>query len=76
MLPEDVELESRRTYRTLETFNPATEFGNDCDAWANYVEEEMNAGGDWPDCHASARLAEEWMEHYHGQPEHYFMQTC
>ena len=76
VLPEDVELESRRPHDGQGGFDPATEFGNDCDAWADYVLSRRLQMQDWPDCHASARLAEEWMEHHRGQPESYYQMTC
>lgn len=67
VLPEDVELEDRR----------GNEFGNDCAAWAEYVQSRPQMQPqNWPDCHMSARLAEEWMEHHHGQPESYYPMVC
>ena len=67
VLPEDVELEDKR----------GNEFGNDCAAWAEYVQSRPQMQPqNWPNCHMSARLAEEWMEHHHGQPEDYYPMVC
>ena len=68
----DIELESRWSYSGN---RPPTEFGQDCDAWAAYIESRREYRIQ-PQCEASMRLAEEWMEHHHGQPERYFRPEC
>ena len=71
----DIQLEARGTYADLEDGIPATQFGQDCDAWAAYVE----GRGFFPltrSCTSSAKLAEEWMEHNHNQHEDYFPPRC
>ena len=50
-----------------------TRFGQDCDAWAAYVEAHDER---FPACRDSVELAEEWMEHVHGQPELYPRPYC
>lgn len=71
VLPPDVELETR----TRRFSEEPERFGNDCDAWAQWVRERPKAW-DWRDCDRSARIAEEWMEHHHATPEQYFNVTC
>ena len=68
VLPEDVELESKDR-------QARQEFGSDCDAWAQWVENRPRASG-YRDCDRSARLAEEWMEHHHGTPKRYASVKC
>ena len=68
----DLQLETKRTGITQ-----PTRFGQDCDAWAAYIEdEESNNFRRAPLCHTSSSLAEEWMEHHHGQPEQHITPTC
>ena len=71
VLPADVELETGTSRITEEP----QRFGSDCDAWAEWVENRPRAR-DWRDCDRSARLAEEWIEHHHNTPEHYFNVKC
>ena len=71
VLPANVELEDRPRRVNIEP----QRFGSDCDAWAEWVENRP-IGRDWRGCDRSARLAEEWMEHHHGAPEHYAVVTC
>ena len=71
VLPANVQLEDRPRRVNIEP----QRFGSDCDAWAEWVENRPIAR-DWRDCDRSARLAEEWMEHHHGTPEHYAVVTC
>ena len=52
-----------------------TQFGSDCDAWADYIEGKR-VFSSFRVCAASMSLAEEWMEHVHGQPESYFRPYC
>ena len=56
-------------------FNQTTRFGQDCDAWAAWVQEEgLNTSA--PACNESSSLAEEWMEHHHDQHELYHRPHC
>ena len=71
VLPANVELEDRPRRVNIEP----QRFGSDCDGWAEWVENRP-IGRDWRGCDRSARLAEEWMEHHHGAPEHYAVVTC
>ena len=71
VLPAKVQLEDRPRRVNIEP----QRFGSDCDAWAEWVE-NRSIGRDWRGCDRSARLAEEWMEHHHGVPEHYAVVTC
>ena len=74
----DIELESRGS----SSFEPPYEyrrqpiqFGQDCDAWAAYIMTNQF----WrniPGCAASLHLAEEWMEHVHGQNDRYYRPLC
>ncbi len=71
VLPADVELETRTGWPHIEP----ERFGNDCDAWSEWVAQEdygMGTEGCWP----SAQLAEEWMEHHHATPEKYALVSC
>ena len=71
VLPADVQLETR-----VRRDSEAPErFGQDCDAWADWVETHPH-GRDNRYCWRSARIAEEWMEHHHYTPERYFPVTC
>ena len=54
---------------------PPTRFGQDCDAWANYVT-NYRSYSRYPICSEAYRLAEEWMEHHHNQPEDYWRSQC
>ena len=54
---------------------PPTRFGNDCDAWAA-SRTTTNLWKASPVCAASVYLADEWMEHHHGQHERYFGPWC
>ena len=71
VLPANVQLEDRPRRVNIEP----QRFGSDCDAWAEWVDNRSIAR-DWRGCDRSARLAEEWMEHRHGTPEHYAVVTC
>jgi len=71
VLPPDIELEAR----TRRFSEQPERFGNDCTAWAAWVESRPIAR-DWRECDRSARIAEEWMEHHHATPEPYFNVTC
>ena len=66
----DIELETRGN----SVIQPA-QFGSDCDAWAAYIEGKR-VFSSFRVCAASMSLAEEWMEHVHGQPESYFRPYC
>ena len=66
----DIELEGRGN-----DYIQPRRFGQDCDAWAAYVEGRRGYTA-FPHCEASHRLAEEWMEHVHGQHERYFAPYC
>lgn len=72
VLPADVELETRTLLFSAE---PDQRFGSDCDAWAGWVQDRPK-GVDRRACDRSARLAEEWMEHYHDTPERYYIVYC
>ena len=66
----DIQLETSRS-----AVREATRFGSDCDAWAAWVDGHIMSRRS-PQCHASLRLAEEWMEHVHGQHERYSQPLC
>ena len=66
----DIQLETRSS-----NVREATRFGGDCDAWAAYIDGHIISRRS-PKCHASLALAEEWMEHVHGQHERYFRPLC
>ena len=66
----DIELETRGN-----SVVQPTQFGSDCDAWATYIGGKR-AFSSFRVCAASMSLAEEWMEHVHGQPESYFRPLC
>ena len=68
----DIQLESRGTFSGS---IPIIQFGQDCDAWAAYVEGRRGILAS-PVCEASRRLAEEWMEHHYDQHEQYFPPHC
>ncbi len=72
VLPADIELETRTR---LFSAGPDQRFGSDCDAWAEWVQNRPK-GVDRRACDRSARLAEEWMEHYHATPERYYIVYC
>ncbi len=65
-LPEDVELEERISGGVIRD-------GLDCDEWGAWVEARRVS---YPACDRSARLAEEWLEHYFGMPERYWRISC
>ena len=67
----NIELETRWTVGGT----PPTEFGQDCDAWAAYIETRSSFAGS-PSCTSSRSLAQEWMEHNHGQHERYHSPFC
>ena len=71
VLPADIELETT----TDKTDQNPEEFGSDCDAWAEYIE-NVGYARKWRVCNRSARLAEEWMEHHYATPEFYFPVDC
>ena len=71
----DIQLEARQTYRDIEAGIPPIRFGNDCNAWASWVETD-GLGLSAPVCSATSSLAEEWMEHHHNQHERYFRPQC
>ena len=66
----DIELESRGN-----DYHQPIRFGQDCDAWAASRESRSEFSA-WPQCWSSMVLAEEWMEHVHGQHERYFRPKC
>ncbi len=66
VLPEDVELEERINRGVIRD-------GLDCDEWGAWVEARRTS---YPACDRSARLAEEWLEHYIGMPERYWRMSC
>lgn len=85
VLPEDIQLE-RDWFYDIEDDSEAFILDNDpdaperfasghagCDEWAEYVQ---TFKVDYPSCHESSKLAEEWMEHYRGVPENYPAITC
>ncbi len=65
-LPEDVKLEERISGGVIRD-------GLDCDEWGAWVEARRVS---YPACDRSARLAEEWLEHYIGMPERYWRISC
>ncbi|MXW99887.1 MAG: hypothetical protein F4118_11315 [Acidimicrobiaceae bacterium] len=84
VLPSDVQLETGRTIKGFvgdpptPELNPATVFAAGhagCDDWATYVA-GMRSVSRFPQCGASAQLAEEWMEHHYGVPNTYFAPWC
>ncbi|MYI37029.1 MAG: hypothetical protein F4118_11490 [Acidimicrobiaceae bacterium] len=68
----DIELETR--WNVGGTI-PPIEFGQDCDAWAAYIETRSSFAGS-PSCTSSRSLAQEWMEHHHNQHERYHSPFC
>lgn len=66
VLPDDVELEERISSGVIRD-------GLDCDEWGAWVEARRVS---YPACDKSARLAEEWLEHYIGMPERYWRMSC
>ena len=66
VLPADVELETKIKVN-------ADRHGLNCDEWGEWVED---GGTSFPDCDYSARLAEEWLEHYIGMHEYYSVISC
>ena len=71
----DIQLENRISQAERDRGLTPTQFGQDCDAWATWVIEDGPVRSA-PACNASARLAEEWMEHHHNQHERYFGPHC
>lgn len=68
----NIELETRGN---ISGTRPPIKFGQDCDAWAAYVEGQAHFPAS-PSCSSSAELAEEWMEHNHNQHEDYYPPFC
>ena len=66
VLPADVELEDHANL-------PNVTYGMTCDEWGEWVE-QRHLGAKV--CDGSARLAEEWLEHYIGMPERYWTPSC
>ena len=66
VLPSDVELEDHAKL-------PNVTHGMTCDEWGEWVE-QRHLGAKV--CDGSARLAEEWLEHYIGMPERYWTPSC
>ncbi|MCY4666315.1 MAG: hypothetical protein OXC00_16810, partial [Acidimicrobiaceae bacterium] len=52
---------------------PKYRVGQDCDAWAA---EKETINQSFAKCHAASSLAQQWMEHVHGQPERYYSPFC
>ena len=71
VLPADVKLEERTSVANRGVFR----HWMTCDEWGEWVEHRQR-GTDYPDCEGSARLAEEWMEHFHGMPETFYRPSC
>ena len=69
VLPADVKLE----YWELVGLNYELRDDVDCDEWGAYVE---GRGSSYKDCDDSARLAEEWLEHYIDRPERFRTLSC
>ena len=67
ILPTDVELETDLRY-----LEPVRD-GLDCDEWGAWVESRQLR---YSDCDRSARLAEEWLEHFIEMPERYWRISC
>ena len=64
VLPTDVKLEERTSVANRGVFR----HWMTCDDWGEWVEERQR-GTNFPDCEASSRLAEEWLEHFLAMPE-------
>ena len=62
VLPDGTELETHRY------FGQPPRDGLDCDEWGEWAEGRSTG---FEDCDRSARLAEEWMEHYHNMPHRF-----
>ena len=69
VLPADVKLE----FRVFVGLSYQLRDNATCDEWGTYVE---GRGVRAKNCDRSARLAEEWLEHYIGMPEPYWSPTC
>ena len=77
VLPENIQLEKEwRAGKPQRNFY--FEAGHaGCDAWAEWaMTHHSNPVIRAPQCHASAHLAEEWMEHYRGTPEQNYRVSC
>ena len=72
VLPADIELES---YDRTKLLAVPQQFGNDCEAWAEWVQ-NIPIERRFRACAASAHLAAEWMEHHHNQPEYAYPIDC
>ena len=71
VLPDDIKLESYRGgIGSIDHFGHAG-----CDAWAEWITTRHDYGR-FTQCRESAFLAEEWMEHYRGQPDNYIEKSC
>ena len=66
VLPADVELEERIDRGVIRD-------GMNCDEWGEWVEGRSTG---FADCDRSARLAEEWLEHYIDMHERYSRLSC
>lgn len=71
----DIQLEDRISEYEEERGITPTQFGQDCDKWATWVQEDGLARSA-PLCNESSSLAEEWMEHNHNQHEDYHRPHC
>ena len=71
VLPDDIKLESYRGgVGYIDHFGHAG-----CDAWAEWITTRYDYGR-YTQCRESVFLAEEWMEHYRGQPNGYIRGSC
>ena len=71
VLPADIKLEEETSTDNGGVFRHWLT----CDEWGEWVE-EYQRGTNFPDCMGSARIAEEWLEHFHGMPETYWRISC
>lgn len=69
VLPADVKLEEDTSVANRGVFR----HWMTCDEWGAWVE-DLRTGA--ADCENSARLAEEWMEHFHAMPENFWSISC
>ena len=75
VLPEDIQLE--RYVGATKSYEPFQPGHAGCDEWAQWAESHYwFVNGGYPDCFRSARLAEEWMQHHHGQPRDFHRLIC
>ena len=70
----DIQLEER-SKRTDGVYSEPDYFGQDCDAWAAHVTAHPEHDR-FPVCTQARSLAEEWMEHQHGQHDLYSDPIC